>query len=110
MSSKIIIALAAAGIAAFAGQASAKLNGTTVALECTIAAKEFAGPVTVKNTSGATLLPGKTITVVVKTATGNEHETITVRVALKPGQTIRGRNFYQNTGSCTASVFYPKRV
>ncbi len=111
MTSKSIIALAAAGLAvAFAGQALAKLNGTNVALSCSIASKEFAGPVEVKNTTRGTIAVGKKITVVVMTATGKEHETIVLKKALKQGETVRGSNTYQNTGGCTASVFYPKPI
>ena len=108
MSSKLKITLGAIGIlAAVAGHAYAGLNGTTVSLACDIAAKEFAGPVTVKNTSAATIAAGKIITVVVHTATGKENEKIVLKKALAPGQTVRGTNTYQNTGHCTSSVFYP---
>lgn len=111
MSSKLKIVLGAAGIlAAIAGHAFAGLNGTTVSLSCDIAAKEFAGPVTVKNTSSKAIAVGKTITVVVHTAYGKENEKIVLKKALLPGQTVRGTNTYQNTGSCTASVFYPSPI
>ena len=111
MSSKLMIALGAAGlVATVASHAFAGLNGTTVSLTCDIAAKEFAGPVAVKNTSGKTILAGKTITVVVVTAYGKENEKIVLKQALAPGQTVRGANTYQNTGSCTASVFYPSPI
>ena len=88
----------------------AGLNGTTVAMSCDIAAKEFAGPVTVKNTSASAIAVGKTITVVVHTATGKEYEKIVLKKALAPGQTVRGTNTYQNTGHCTAAVFYPSPI
>lgn len=111
MSKKIILALAAAGfVAAVSGQASAALNGTTVALACDIAAKDFAGPVSVKNTSANTLAIGQKITVVVFTSTGKENETIVLTKKLLPGHVVRGKNTFQNTGSCTASVFYAKPV
>jgi len=111
MSKKIIVALAAAGfVAAISGQASARLNGTTVALACDIAAKEFAGPVAVKNTSASTLQIGQKITVVVYTATGKEYETIVLTKKLLPNHIVRGKNTFQNTGHCTASVFYAKPV
>ncbi len=111
MSTKTILALAAAGIvAAIAAPSFAGLNGTTVALACDIAAKEFAGPVKVKNTTNGTLPIGKQITVVVQTATGKESETIVLKKKLLPGHVVSGSNTYQNTGHCTASVFYPKPV
>lgn len=110
MSTKTILALAAAAgiIAAVSAPAFAGLNGTTVVLACDIAAKEFAGPVSVKNGTASTILAGKKITVVVQTATGQESETITLKKNLLPGQIVRGSNTYQNTGHCTASVFYAK--
>lgn len=111
MSTKSIFAIAAAGfIALAAGQALAKANGTTVALSCTIASKEFAGPVTVKNTSNKILKTGTKVTVVVQTAHGKEMETITIGRPVKPGQTVRGKKTYEDTAGCTASVFYPKPV
>ena len=111
MSKKTLLALSAAGfVAAFAGHALAGLNGTTVALACDIAAKEFAGPVAVKNNTASAILAGKKITVVVQTATGKESETIVLKTKLLPGQIVRGSNTYQNTGNCTASVFYPKPI
>ncbi|MFO0989086.1 MAG: hypothetical protein U1F37_17290 [Alphaproteobacteria bacterium] len=109
MSTKTILSLAAAGIAlAVAAPSFAGLNGTTVALACDIASKEFAGPVKVKNTTAGTLPIGKQITVVVQTATGNESETIVLKKKLLPGHVVSGSNTYQNTGRCAASVFYPK--
>lgn len=110
MSNKTIFAIAVAGALAAAGHASAGLNGTTVSLACDIAAKEFAGPVTVKNTTGKIILAGKKITVVVLTATGKETETIVLKRNLYPNLIVRGKNTYQNTGSCTAAVFYPKPI
>jgi hypothetical protein len=111
MSTKTILALAAAGIvAAVSAPSFAGLNGTTVVLACDIAAKEFAGPVSVKNSTASAILAGKKITVVVHTATGKEYETITLKKKLLPGQIVRGSNTYQNTGHCTASVFYPKLI
>lgn len=110
MSNKTILALAVAGALAAAGQSLAAANGTTVALACDIAAKEFAGPVAVKNTTGKVILAGKKITVVVHTATGKESETIVLKRNLYPNLIVRGSNTYQNTGSCTASVFYPKPI
>jgi len=111
MSSKSIIVLAAAGIAvALAGPAFAKLNGTSVALSCSIASKEFAGPVEVKNTTRGTIAPGKKIVLIVKTAHGSESETITLAKALKPGATVKGNKVYEDTAGCTSSVFYPKPV
>ena len=111
MSKKAILALAVAGFAAaIAGHASAGLNGTTVALACDIAAKEFAGPVTVKNTTGKMILAGKKISVVVQTATGKESETIVLKRNLYPNLSVRGSNTYQNTGRCSASVFYAKPI
>ena len=107
--SKIIIALATAGIVAgFAGQSFAKLNGTVVPLACKIASKEFAGPVEVRNGTRTTILAGKKVTVVVKTAHGNESETITLAKDLKPGQLVKGTKTYEDTVNCMASVFYPK--
>jgi hypothetical protein len=106
---KTLLALAAAGIvAAVAGQAYAKLNGTIVPLACKISSKEFAGPVEVINATRGTILAGKKVTVVVKTAHGNESETITLAKNLKPGQMVRGTKTYEDTINCTASVFYPK--
>lgn len=110
MSNKVILALAAAGVLAAAGQASAGLGGTTVSLACDIAAKEFAGPVAVKNTSASTLAIGRKITVVVFTATGKAYETIVLKKKLLPGHIVSGSNTYQNTGHCTASMFYAKPV
>src|SRR5687767_11812765 len=109
MSKKIVLALAAAGlVAAFASQSMAKLNGTVVSLACTIASKEFAGPVEVRNGTRTTILAGKKVTVVVKTAHGNESETITLAKNLKPGQMVKGSKTYEDTVNCAASVFYPK--
>ena len=106
---KIVLALAAAGIvAAFAGPSLAKLNGTVVSLACKIASKEFAGPVEVTNATRGTIAAGKKVTVVVKTAHGNESETITLAKALKPGQMVKGTKTYEDTVNCAASVFYPK--
>ena len=111
MSTKTILALVAAGlVAAVSAPSFAALNGTTVVLACDIAAKEFAGPVAVKNGTTSTILAGKKLTVVVHTATGKEYETITLKKNLLPGQIVRGSNTYQNTGHCTASVFYPKPI
>jgi hypothetical protein len=111
MSTKTILALAAVGfVTAVAAPSFAGLNGTTVVLACDIAAKEFAGPVSVKNGTTSTILAGKKITVVVHTATGKEQETITLKKNLLPGQTVRGSKTYQNTGRCTASVFYVKPI
>jgi hypothetical protein len=108
MSKKLILAIAAAGIAFVASQASAKLNGTVVSLACKIASKEFAGPVEVRNGTSTTILAGKKVTVVVKTAHGNESETITLAKDLKPGQMVKGTKTYEDTVNCNASVFYPK--
>ncbi len=106
---KTLIALAAAGIVAgFAAPSLAGPNGTTVALACDIAAKEFAGPVKVKNDTASTIAAGKQITVVVQTATVKESETIVLKKPLLPGHVVQGSNTYQNTGNCTASVFYAK--
>ena len=111
MSSKTILALAAAGIAvALAGPSFAKLNGTVVSLQCTIASKEFAGPVEIKNTTRGTIAVGKTITVVVQTAHGKESETIVLKKALKPGAIVKGTKVFEDTAGCTSSVSYPSRV
>jgi hypothetical protein len=109
MSKKSVLALAAAGIvAAFAGQAFAKLNGTIVPLACKIASKEFAGPVEVQNTTTKTIASGKVLAVVVKTAEGNRSESITLTKPLLPGAIVKGTKTYEDTINCVASVFYPK--
>ena len=106
---KIVLALATAGIvAAFAGPSMAKLNGTVVSLACKIGSKEFAGPVEVTNATRGTIAAGKKVTVIVKTAHGNEQEIITLATALKPGQRVKGTKVYEDTVNCTSSVFYPK--
>jgi|RhiMethySRZTD1v2_1073278.scaffolds.fasta_scaffold343104_2 hypothetical protein len=112
MSTKTILALAAAGmIAAVASPSLAGLNGTVVPLACVLGSKEFAGPVEVKNTSGKLILKGTKITIIAYTAYGKESETIVLTKDLAAGGLVRGSNTYQNvSGGCTASVYYPKIV
>src|SRR4026208_946739 len=110
MSTKTILALAAAGmIAAVASPSLAGLNGTVVPLACVLGSKEFAGPGRARNPSCRLILKGTKTTIIAYTASGKESETIVLTKDLAAGGLVKGSNTYQNvSGGCTASVYYPK--
>jgi hypothetical protein len=109
MSTKTILGLAAAGLLAAAAPSFAG-NDAVLQLTCKLAAKEFAGPVEVINTTGKVLKKGTKIRVVAYTAYGKEVETIVLKADLAPNAApVKGAKIYQNVSTgCTASVFTGK--